>query len=72
MTNTDHTIPYQEYEQPSMQIPTHVKVKQTTPLPRVEKTEPNIIPDDNNSQPHPPRVPQAQPHGPHVIPQCNL
>eukprot|EP00957_Ditylum_brightwellii_P131248 10010037-Ditylum_brightwellii.AAC.1 len=34
--------------------------------------EPTIIPIDDNSQPQPPRVPQTQPHGPHIIPQCNL
>eukprot|EP00957_Ditylum_brightwellii_P154128 11729688-Ditylum_brightwellii.AAC.1 len=72
MTNTNHNVPYQEYEPPAMQIPNHVKVKETTPPSRVEKTVPNIIHGDDNPQPHPPRVQQPQPHGPHVIPQCNL
>eukprot|EP00957_Ditylum_brightwellii_P036241 2745427-Ditylum_brightwellii.AAC.1 len=65
MTNTNHNIPYQEYEPPPMQIPNHMNVTETTPPSRVEKAAPHIIQDDDSALPCAPRVPQPQPDSPH-------
>eukprot|EP00957_Ditylum_brightwellii_P028270 2135232-Ditylum_brightwellii.AAC.1 len=65
MTNTNHDIPYQEYEPPPIQVPVHMKTTEYTPPPRVEKQQPNIIHDENGTTPQPPRVPAPNPDGPH-------
>eukprot|EP00957_Ditylum_brightwellii_P184662 14064028-Ditylum_brightwellii.AAC.1 len=71
MTAPTPNTEYKEYVPSPKQVPEHFKVKETTPLPRVEINEPHIIRTSNNDPPQPaPRViPNS--NGSHIIPQCN-
>eukprot|EP00957_Ditylum_brightwellii_P111097 8471637-Ditylum_brightwellii.AAC.1 len=63
MTNTGSKL-YKEYELPPKQVPSHFKIKEMAPPPRVKNNQPHVIADDKNiTQPSPRVAPQH--NGPH-------